>query len=272
MKSRAALFALLLVPSALAAPTARDVDTAATRTAQLLDGVLRDCPANFASVGTAQKKCVGVSVGVEQARLKLGAGLGSDLYGVWRSRDGQRSVYNWLKGPGGYIYLRLQPDPGGRAQTLAYLDLPPSSTAQTDTSGSPVGGAANGARGKASQGGQSNPVASSAKPAPRPAPKPAPAPSATGPQPTRAPLPFGRVLQVQPGRMNGADVRAVQNRLISLLRPRREGQGDGWYGPVTAKTVGEFQAANGLPVTGRVDRVTWNLLFSEAARTFQARD
>jgi len=287
MKSRAALFALLLVPSALAAPAARDVETAATRTAQLLDGVLRDCPASFAAVGTPQKKCVGVSVSVEQARGKLGAGLGGELYGVWRSRDGQRSVYNWLKGSGGYIYLRLQPDPGGRAQTLAYLDLPPSSTAQTDTSGSPVGGASKGASsgpGGSGQGGTAGkPTSSAVKPAPKPTPAPKPAqkpaqkppasPKASpAPQPTLAPLTFTRVLELQNSRMNGADVRAVQNRLIALLRPRREGQGDGWYGPVTARTVGEFQTANGLPATGRVDRATWNLLFSEGAKTFQARD
>lgn len=282
MKSRAALFALLLVPSALAAPAARDVETAATRTAQLLDGVLRDCPASFAAVGTGQKKCVGVSVSVEQARVKLGAGLGGELYGVWRSRDGQRSVYNWLKGPGGYIYLRLQPDPEGRAQTLAYLDLPPSSTAQTDTSGSSVVGASKGASSGAGGSGQGSATGKATTPAARPAPrstpsaqKPASAASpkaAQGPQPTLAPLPFSRVLGLQDSRLNGADVRAVQNRLISLLRPRREGQGDGWFGPVTAQTVRDFQAANDLPVTGRVDRATWNLLFSAGAKTFQARD
>lgn len=68
--------------------------------------------------------------------------------------------------------------------------------------------------------------------------------------------------------MSGADVLAVQNRLISLARPLRAGRGDGWYGPVTAATVRSFQKANGLPVTGRVDRSTWDVLFSPAAKTY----
>ncbi|MCV5746384.1 hypothetical protein OFN42_39870, partial [Escherichia coli] len=83
------------------------------RTAQALGGVLRDCPASFARIGTDQKECVGLSANVEQARTRLTAALADDLYGVWRSRDGQRSVYNWVRTPGGYVYLRLQPDPEG---------------------------------------------------------------------------------------------------------------------------------------------------------------
>ncbi|SMB88412.1 peptidoglycan-binding domain-containing protein [Deinococcus hopiensis] len=279
MKFLPVLITLLLTPPALAAPGGRDVDTAATRAAQVLDGVLRNCPASFSAVGTAQKKCVGVSSSVEQARVRLGSVLGGELYGVWRSRDEQRSVYNWVKTPGGYVYLRLQPDPEGRAQTLAYLDLPPGSTAQSDTSGTPVGTA------QGNGGAQTTPAPKSTpKPAPKPTPKPAATPSgspaaqtpapqgASAPQPTLAPVPFTRTLGVQSPRLNGADVRAVQNRLISLLRPRREGQGDGWYGPVTAKTVQDFQTANGLPATGRVNRITWNVLFSEGAKAFQARD
>ena len=269
--------ALLLTPPALAAPGARDVEAAATRTAQVLDGVLRNCPASFAAVGSAGKRCVGVGLSVEQARTRLGASLGGDLYGVWRSRDEQRSVYNWIKTSGGYVYVRLQPDPEGRAQTLAYLDLPPGSSAQTDTSGVAVGTApqTGAAQNSAAQ------KTPTPKPAPKPAPKSAPAPAASGtsrgeaasaPQPTLAPLAFRRTLRLQAQRMNGEDVRAVQNRLISLLRPRREGQGDGWFGPVTARTVQDFQTANGLPATGRVDRTTWNVLFSEGAKTFQARD
>lgn len=270
------MFALLLTPPALAAPGTRDVEAAATRTAQVLDGVLRNCPASFSAIGSAGKKCVGVSLSVEQTRTRLGASLGGDLYGVWRSRDEQRSVYNWVKTSGGYVYLRLQPDPEGRAQTLAYLDLPPGSTAQTDTSGVAVGTAP---QAGAAQG--STQKAPTPKPAPKPTPKPAPTPAtsstprtetASAPQPTLAPVAFRRVLQLQSQRMNGEDVRAVQNRLITLLRPRREGQGDGWFGPVTAQTVRDFQTANGLPATGRVDRTTWNALFSEGAKTFQARD
>ena len=62
----------------------------------------------------------------------------------------------------------------------------------------------------------------------------------------------------------------MQDRLIALTRPSGGGRGDGWYGPVTAATVRAFQAANELSVTGRVDRATWDLLFSPRARTFAA--
>ncbi|ABF46527.1 MULTISPECIES: peptidoglycan-binding domain-containing protein [Deinococcus] len=234
----------LLAAAALAAPTGTDVERAATRTAEVLGGVLRNCPASFTSIGSAQKRCVGTSNPVEQARVQLGKALSADLYGVWRSRDGQRSVYNWLRTPGGYVYLRLQPDPEGRAQTLVYLDLPPS---RTPTRTAPDNGV------------------SPTRPAPSPAPSPRP-PAAQ----SLAPVPFTRTLQVTTPRMNGADVRAVQNRLIALTRPSSGGQGDGWYGPVTAATVRAFQAANALPVTGRVDRATWNALFGAAARPFSA--
>ncbi|MFD1731653.1 peptidoglycan-binding protein [Deinococcus malanensis] len=83
-----------------------------------------------------------------------------------------------------------------------------------------------------------------------------------------APVPFTRVLQLQEQRMNGADIRAAQNRLIQLTENSRGGQGDGWFGPVTAATVRVFQAANDLPVTGRIDQATWTALFSSGARTF----
>ena len=83
-----------------------------------------------------------------------------------------------------------------------------------------------------------------------------------------APVPFQRVLGLQARRMNGADVVAVQNRLISLMRPTPAGRGDGWYGPVTAAAVRAFQRASALAPTGRVDRPTWDALFSPGARTF----
>ena len=70
--------------------------------------------------------------------------------------------------------------------------------------------------------------------------------------------------------MSGEDVRALQNRLIDLSRTGR-GAGDGWYGPVTAATVTDFQNANGLRVTGTVDLTTWTALFSGSARRFDAK-
>ncbi|WP_019586519.1 peptidoglycan-binding domain-containing protein [Deinococcus apachensis] len=284
MKVAAALLATLLTVPALAAPTGKDVERAATRAAQALDGVLRSCPVNFARVGTPGKRCVGVQGTVEEARTRLGAALGDDLYGVWRSRDEQRSVYNWVRTPGGYVYLRLQPDPEGRAQTLVYLDTPPETTAQgSGANRTAAGTMAPSSQATGNQTSSTRPATSApaARPTtPRPAPSspqtaapsqtartPAPSPSAT---PALARVPFTRPLRLTDPRMNGEDVRAVQDRLIALTRPSGGGRGDGWYGPVTVATVRAFQVANGLPVTGQVDRVTWNALFSPQARTFPA--
>ncbi|MCP2015364.1 pyruvate/2-oxoglutarate dehydrogenase complex dihydrolipoamide acyltransferase (E2) component [Deinococcus sp. HSC-46F16] len=258
--------AALLASAALAAPTARDVNRAATRAAGTLDGVLRTCPTSFARVGTPGKQCVGAGGSVEAVRGKLSAVLGDDLYGVWRSRDGQRSVYNWVRTTGGYVYLRVQPDPEGRAGSLLYFDLPPESEG---------GAAATQAAPRVTV--KPTPAPAATTPAPRPAPTPQPAqtprpaPAATTTTPrSLAPVPFTRTLRLQAQRMNGADVRAAQDRLIALTRPSGGGRGDGWYGPVTAATVRAFQAANGLPGTGTLDRATWTRLFSEQARTFPA--
>ncbi|PNY81720.1 peptidoglycan-binding protein [Deinococcus koreensis] len=277
------------------------------RVAQTLDGVLRNCPATFSKVGTATKRCVGSSLNVEQVRVKLGAALGGDLYGVWRSRDEQRSVYNWIRTSAGYVYLRLQADPDGRARTLVYLDVPlDSSLTAAPTSTSPAGtGNGSTQTGSTQIGsvtltpadpkapGKGDPTAAAPSPgvpaSTQPArPEPAkteparPEPGSTepprsdpgtradpaAPAPGVAPVPFRRVLQLQAKRQSGPDVAAVQNRLISLMRPMPAGRGDGWYGPVTAATVRAFQRANGLAPTGRVDQRTWDMLFSPAAKTF----
>jgi len=287
MKFSPFLVAALLAAPALAAPGSRDVERAATRAAQALDGVLRDCPASFSKIGTSQKKCVGMGGTVEQARTRLGSALSADLYGVWRSRDEQRSVYNWVRTPGGYVYLRLQPDPDGRAQTLGYFDTPPGTAPTTPPAASPARSSAPARpaviRPPVTRTPVTKPPATKAPASSTPAAKPpvttpaVTAPSATArpaPQPpaatSLAPQPFSRPLQLQAQRVNGADVRAVQDRLIALTRPSGGGRGDGWYGPVTAATVRAFQAANDLPVTGRVDRATWDALFSTRAQTFAA--
>ncbi|MDV6373001.1 peptidoglycan-binding domain-containing protein [Deinococcus arenicola] len=287
----------LLVTAATAAPGGADLEAAALKTAQTLGGVLRDCPANFGQVGTPQKQCVGVGEGVEAARLKLNTALPKEFYGVWRSRDEQRSVYNWVRTAGGYVYLRLQPDPDGRAQTLIYLDLPPA-----QAGAGPDGAASAGTPAvKASQADSMTltPIrptsAAPAQPTPaqtspiqtapvqtnvevvtapsgqaNPQDSTAAAPTPAAPGPNLAPVPFVRNLAVQNRRFNGPDVLAVQNRLIALMRPQRAGQGDGWYGPVTANTVRVFQKAHGLPATGVVNRATWDRLFSGTTQGFDA--
>lgn len=290
----------LTLPSAQARTP--DLTGAATRAAAALNGVLRNCPASFEAIGTPGKQCVGAPGTTEQVRQTLTATLKDDLYGVWRSRDEQRSVFNWLETPGGFVYLRLQPDPDGRAQTLVYLDLPPDGDPAPDSGSSaassptpapaappaPGRGAALPA-GAVQMGGVTltpldSPSVQAARPAPAPtapqltgsrpapaAPTPTlvitPAPRAVTPR-SLAPVPFSRPLSLQTSRLNGPDVLAVQNRLIRLMRPVRPGQGDGWFGPVTAEAVRAFQAASDLPVTGRVNRATWDRLFSPDARTF----
>lgn len=309
MKFRAALLIALLTCTGGAAPGAADIEKAGARVAAALDGVLRNCPASFAKIGSAGKKCVGASGTVEQVRVKLGAALSGDLYSVWRSRDEQRSVYNWVKTPGGYVYLRLQADPDGRAQTLVYVDAPPDSAAPTGAaagSGAPtvpstqIGSvtltpAATPAgvaitpptpttvTSDPASSGVPTPTATPAtadrppEPAAQPAPAlPVPVVEVPVPDPPIAvarglgPVPFTRPLLVQARRLSGSDVLAVQNRLIALMRPARAGQGDGWYGPVTAQAVRAFQKANRLPVTGQVDQATWTALFSADALPFTA--
>jgi len=68
-------------------------------------------------------------------------------------------------------------------------------------------------------------------------------------------------LPLRPGH-RGHMVTAVQRRLNTVLklRPKRRVVVDGVYGKSTRLTVRRFQTRNGLPVTGRIDRATWEAL------------
>lgn len=58
-------------------------------------------------------------------------------------------------------------------------------------------------------------------------------------------------------------IRELQEYLRTLAlvdNNHRELAVDGIYGEETAEAVRQFQLANGLPVTGKVDSVTWNRL------------
>jgi hypothetical protein len=83
----------------------------------------------------------------------------------------------------------------------------------------------------------------------------------------QAPPPFQRRLLVQPERLSGDDVRAVQERLTLL--GYSIGQVDGVYGPDTEAAVKRFQTNNGLEVDGIVGSQTWARLFSPEARPFE---
>ncbi len=249
-------------------PSAADIDAAAVRLTQALSGVLRNCPAAYARVGTPGKRCVGVTGDVETVRGQLGTALGDELFGVWRSRDDQRTVFNWIKMPSGSVYLRIAPDEAA-GRSLIYLDAPtvPASALTTPTPTAPV-----------------TPSPLAAAPAatpsqPTPSVKPvvktfqAPSPSAAGTAKvgTAAATPaFQRTLALKSPRLNGPDVLAAQTRLIALTLNGKGGKGDGWYGPNTAKTVRDFQIANSLNATGVLDRATWDKLFSPDARKFKA--
>ena len=268
-------------------PTPADIDAQAQRLAGVLDGVLRNCPAAYAAVGTPGKRCLGLSGDVEAVRSQLGTALGDDLYGVWRSRDDQRTVFNWIKVPSGTVYLRVAADPANPARSLIYLDAPTVQASEPNMPGK-AGASTPSAAQNASRPAPLRPTPP--KPAP---PKPVPTstvetgsvtpnaatvPSAaqvggvssTRPVRSLAPLPFTRTLELRSPRLSGPDVLAVQNRLIALTLSAGPGKGDGWYGPNTARTVRDFQSANGLGANGKVDKANWDALFSGEAKRFRA--
>ena len=101
-----------------------------------------------------------------------------------------------------------------------------------------------------------------------------PAPSTPAKTATAAPSPvpaFVRPLRLTTPRMNGADIKQLQLRLMAVSRVDPGQGGDGWFGPVTEANVIVFQLANGLNPTGVVDRATWNALFAPGAKYFDAQ-
>jgi peptidoglycan hydrolase-like protein with peptidoglycan-binding domain len=77
---------------------------------------------------------------------------------------------------------------------------------------------------------------------------------------------FSRKLETRRERMNGADVRALQER---LLRSGFAGVGeaDGYYGPKTEKAIRDIQNFAGFEQTGTVDRSLWDFIFTDSAGT-----
>jgi peptidoglycan hydrolase-like protein with peptidoglycan-binding domain len=62
-------------------------------------------------------------------------------------------------------------------------------------------------------------------------------------------------------RLNGADVLAVLQRLLSL-GSQGIGIADGWYGPKTQTVVKSFQRYMGFNQDGVVDQMFWQSLFT----------
>jgi Putative peptidoglycan binding domain len=75
---------------------------------------------------------------------------------------------------------------------------------------------------------------------------------------------LARLLFLRQPRMQGGDVRQVQQRL-KALRYTQVGVSDGIFGPYTDAAVRAFQRANQLAVDGVVGPKTWGALFSTAA-------
>jgi peptidoglycan hydrolase-like protein with peptidoglycan-binding domain len=80
---------------------------------------------------------------------------------------------------------------------------------------------------------------------------------------------FTRDLLLASPRLEGEDVRALQQRLLDLGY-FQVGQADGIFGPATQEGVSWFQSLNNLPGDGLVDGTTWERLFSDQALGFEA--
>ncbi len=69
-------------------------------------------------------------------------------------------------------------------------------------------------------------------------------------------------------------VRELQ-QYLRVIRRERDGETDvpidGRFGPVTTAAVRQFQQESGLPVTGIVDRVTWEAIFAAAQEIIYLR-
>lgn len=266
MKRFVLLLSLLEVSTAaLAAPAATDLERIVNSVALTLDGVILNCPAPYKTLGAETRRCVAAERGVGEVRRQLSASK-LDLYGAWRSKDSPTYVYNWVKAADGYVSVFVGPNGGNAAGSIVYLNIPEAASAARSAAPATVSGA--------SALRLSRPSTASASTSGRAATAPGkpdkPDAPAGGDAASPAAATFQRVLRLNPAgqpRMNGADVRALQNRLIDLSSGER-GAGDGWYGPVTEATVIVFQQTNRLPATGVVDRATWERVFSAAARPF----
>ncbi|MBS1965390.1 MAG: peptidoglycan-binding protein [Chloroflexi bacterium SZAS-1] len=100
----------------------------------------------------------------------------------------------------------------------------------------------------------------------------APAPTSvvtTVPTATVVAPPFSRTLQLADARLQGNDVQAVQQQLLSLGYVR-VGTADGIFGPNTAAAVKAFQSMSKLDIDGIVGPKTWERLFNTDAAALRA--
>jgi Putative peptidoglycan binding domain/Transglycosylase SLT domain len=81
---------------------------------------------------------------------------------------------------------------------------------------------------------------------------------------------FTRTLGYQSPLVRGADVLYIQRALRTVSSQPIEA--DGLFGSRTASAVREFQAKNGIPVSGAVDKATWSALLRAPATPVLSRD
>ena len=251
---RAAVFAFgltlaLYSGTALAVSTLQDADRAANAVVSYLNGLNVICPFAVRDASPLSR-CVELTPGVQGSRLRLSAAV--NLYGAWSAGESPGSLSNWILTPGGFLSLTLAPAPTHPANSLVVISVP---VARPSAAGAVAASLAT--------------LKSATSPVPVAAPPPASRPESASPG-SSAPV-FRRTLRLGSPRMNGEDVRTLQNRLIDMSKKARGTGGDGWYGPVTEATVMDFQNANGLRPTGTVDQRTWTALFSGSARRFGAK-
>ncbi|WP_045234322.1 peptidoglycan-binding domain-containing protein [Deinococcus pimensis] len=251
----------------LAAASPEEVDAAAVRAARAVDGTIVPCPETWRNF-TESRRCVRAPETPEKVKARLNRALGETLVTAWRAQTNPVFSYNYVRTASSLVGVVAGPATREGDSTLLVLDsVPDRADTRRDEGGVRLVPQPRASAPTAPRAGTSarteTPPSASAKPSIA-----APAATATVSPDTPA---FTRVLALREPRMNGEDVRRVQNRLMDVARLPRGGGGDGWFGPVTSATVRAFQAANGLKVTGTVDRATWARLFSADARPFDPR-
>ncbi|AFZ67685.1 peptidoglycan-binding domain-containing protein [Deinococcus peraridilitoris] len=275
------LTALTSFTGALAAATPAQVEGAAVAAARAVDGTIVACPETFRNF-TESRRCVRVPGEPEEIKARLNRSLGAALVSAWRAQSNPIYSYNYLRSAGEFVGIVAGPAARDGKSTLLVFDAVPDradlrrdeesvrivpqpreeSQASTPAPGT-VTPSASPSGSSPAQPGASTGAANRETPGAAAGAGTVPAARAASPR-----LTFARPLVLREPRLNGEDVRAVQNRLMDVAGMARGAGGDGWYGPVTSATVRAFQAANALPVTGMVDRTTWERLFSPEARPF----